>query len=516
VEEIILNLLSNAVKYTRQGFIKFAVRGQRDRRGNIFLTFDVSDSGIGIKPEDVDTLFADFSRIDNKYNIGTQGAGLGLAITRALCRMMGGNVVVKSQYEVGSTFTASFNQGIADASPMGAFKENSAFIDERAGSADFIAPDFRVLIVDDNMTNLQVTERLLASYQMEMDTCLSGLEAVAIVQQKEYDLVLVDTMMPGIDNLETAAEIRGLGVKFKKLPIVALAANAVGRMKTVFLNKGFNDCLSKPIEMSNLKALLEKIVPAEKKVKGKARATTDGRGQTITGTSPRIQAALDSQAANGGMSAKTPPDSTRLDQIDGLDTKKGMANTGGAPSAYQGVLEVYCRDARNRFELLSAESAESDLKNYITNVHALKSASASIGAIGLSEAAAVLEAAGLRGNMEYIRRATADFRNRLIDLTEQIEIAMVVEKDTEPLGAGRETNNGQSNASVAPALAALKEALEKEDIGRTDRLLAELSMMHPSPEAGKLISRVTELVLTSEFQAAAKYMGDAIGGHVTP
>ncbi|MDR2562125.1 MAG: response regulator [Holophagales bacterium] len=504
VEEILMNLLSNAVKYTQKGFIKFEARGQSDMRGNVLLTFDVSDSGIGIRQEDLDAIFADFSRIENKYTVGIQGTGLGLAITRALCRMMGGDVTVKSEYEVGSTFSATIIQDVSDFSPMGAFVESSAPIDEAAVQADFSAPGFRVLIVDDIMTNLKVAEGLLAPYQMQVDTCLSGREAVALVQQKEYDLVLVDHMMPDMDGIETVAAIRALGENFKKLPMVAVTASVMDGMKDVFLNSGFNDYLSKPIEIPKLKALLERVVSSENKASAE---TQEEPAITEPAIPPKRQTMPEKQALPDALQWQT-----QLNQIDGLDTKKGMASTGGLPSAYRAVLEIYCRDARERFGLLNTEFAESDIKNFTTNVHALKSASASIGAIGLSKAAAALEAAGLQEDMEYIRLAIAEFKAAIVRVVEKIEIAIGEEKSNGPSDADKTISIENLDASVATALIELKKALQNEDIGRTDRLLADLPIMHQGPEVGILLSRVTELVLTSDFQEAARCIGDAIGG----
>ena len=503
VKEILLNLLSNAVKYTQKGFIKFVAKGQRDIRGYVFLTFDVSDSGIGIKPEDMDALFADFSRIENKYTTSIQGTGLGLAITRALCRAMGGNVTVKSEYEVGSTFSVSIRQDVADFSPIGIFTENSAPVEEEPVHADFSAPSFRVLIVDDILTNLKVAEGLLAPYQMQTDTCLSGSEAVALVQKKEYDLVLVDHMMPEMDGIETMTAIRALGDNFKELPIVVLTASVMDGMKDIFLSSGFNDFLSKPIEIPKLKALLEKMVPPEKRASAEAQEEPAATGSVVL---PERQTPPDKQT-----SADVPSWQAQLDKIDELDTKKGMASTGGSPSSYRAVLEIYCRDARERFGLLSVEFAASDIKNFTTNVHALKSASASIGTTGLSKAAAALEAAGLQGDMEYIRLAIAEFKAALVRVVEKIEIAIIEEKSIGTSGADKTISIENLDASVATALSELKKALQKEDIGRTDRLLAELPIMHQGPEVGLLLSRVTELVLTSEFQEAAKCIGDAIG-----
>jgi len=267
VREILLNLLSNAVKYTEQGFITFTARCRRESEDSVTLIFKVADSGIGIRREDLPNLFADFSRANDKRASAIEGTGLGLSITRQLCRAMGGDVTVESEYGAGSTFTATIRQSAAaDSAPMGALGGKMALRTDSA-SAAFIAPDFRVLIVDDNSANLKVAVGLLAPYEMKVDACQSGTAALALVQKNEYDLVLMDHMMPGMDGVETLAALRSLGGRFEKLPVVAFTANAMTGMREFFMEKGFDGYLSKPIELPKLNELIESRVPAEKRRK---------------------------------------------------------------------------------------------------------------------------------------------------------------------------------------------------------------------------------------------------------
>jgi signal transduction histidine kinase/ActR/RegA family two-component response regulator/HPt (histidine-containing phosphotransfer) domain-containing protein len=467
VKAVLLNLLSNAAKYTPNGFIRLAVRAMREG-GGCALTFEVSDSGIGIRPEDMDTLFGDFSRIGDRQSTGIQGTGLGLSITRSLCRAMGGDATAESQYGEGSTFTATLRQGVADESPMGDLAWEAAHDAESSPTAGFAAPDFRVLVVDDSLTNLKVAAGLLAAYRIKADTCQSGREAVALVQRSGYDMVLMDHMMPGMDGLEATAAIRALGGAHLNLPVVALTANAVTGARERLLAGGFDDFLSKPIEIPKLGGLLERWVPAPKRV-----ALPDAQGGD-----PRWEA---------------------VRGVEGLDTARGLVSAGGAAGPYMELLEIYCRDARSRMGALSV--AEADMLGFTTSVHALKSASASIGATGIAGAATALEDAGLRGDTARIRGSAGAFRDALAALVEKIEGALRAGR-----AAGEKTAGEKAAAPgmLLGMLGALKDALEKEDVGQADRLLEDLSAARPGGEMGGLLSRVSGLVLASEFREAAR------------
>ncbi|MDR0868301.1 MAG: response regulator [Planctomycetota bacterium] len=263
VRQILLNLLTNAVKYTPAGFIAFSANAERLAPDTVRLIFTVADSGVGIKEEDLPKLFEDFSRFDLDRHRSIEGAGLGMSITRALCRAMDGDITVASEYGKGSVFTATITQRFSGAQHFGDrdLQESTAL--PASGAARFTAPDCRVLIVDDVEINLDVCEGLLEPYEMQITKCLSGAEAVESARQNAYDLIFMDHMMPEMDGIETTKRIRALA-GYPKTPIIALTANAIAGMKTMFLENGFTDFLPKPIEIAKLNDLVEKYVPAAK------------------------------------------------------------------------------------------------------------------------------------------------------------------------------------------------------------------------------------------------------------
>lgn len=262
VRQILLNLLSNAVKYTPEGFVTLSADGETDG-DSVLLKFQVADSGIGLRPEDMRNLFGDFVRFEAARNRRVEGAGLGLAIARKLCLALGGELTVKSEYGAGSTFTAAVRQGLALAAPETATPPEKA---GAAGDGQFVAPAARVLLVDDLRTNLLVALGLLGPYGLTIESCGSGEEAVALAAKNEYDLILMDHMMPGMDGLEAAAAIRALGEKGRRVPIVALTANAMSGMRETFLAGGMNDFLSKPIDPARLDEILRRWLPEGKRL----------------------------------------------------------------------------------------------------------------------------------------------------------------------------------------------------------------------------------------------------------
>ncbi|MDR3280274.1 MAG: response regulator [Synergistaceae bacterium] len=474
VRQILLNLLSNAVKYTEKGFIKFSARRELKGKDTVCVTFAVEDSGIGVKPDDMKRLFGDFSRVDEKRNRNIEGAGLGLSITRSLCLAMGGDVTVTSEYGAGSVFTAAILQGVADGRPMGSLKDHVA-VRVEVGGVRFTSPNFRVLIVDDNATNLKVAKGLLAPYMMKVDTCESGEESISLIKRKRYDLVLMDHMMPGMDGIEAARAIRALGDRFR-VPIVALTANVVSGMREMFLKNGFDDFLSKPIEISKLNELIERWVPDEAK-----RTKINGKDE------PRKTVSM---------------------EIPGLDTAKGMAMTGGTEAGYRSVLALYCRDAESRMEFLNLSHAENDGKNFTTQVHALKSASASIGAEAISREAALLEDAGKNGGMDAIRERVDEFRENLADVVLRIRGAL----GGDGPGSNEDENGQIPDSETAARLLALKDALTAEDVRRADDIFAELSApgLSASARFNEALSKISDLVITSDFTEAAGVIDEFI------
>jgi signal transduction histidine kinase/ActR/RegA family two-component response regulator len=268
IRQVLLNLLSNAVKYTHEGSVTFTVSGIKREDGTILLSFEVADTGIGIRQEDIGKLFDSFSQVDFRKNQGIEGTGLGLAISRNLCQLMGGEITVRSVYGEGSVFTALIPQEIVDGRPFRQRMEGTEAAPRggRNRNLEFTAPEARVLAVDDSKVNLTVLKNLLQPYKMQIDFCLSGEKALALVKQHPYDLIFMDHMMPGMDGIETAAEIRKWEDE-AAVPIIALTANAISGMREMFLENGFSDYLSKPIDMAKLDKLVAAWIKEDLKVK---------------------------------------------------------------------------------------------------------------------------------------------------------------------------------------------------------------------------------------------------------
>jgi CheY-like chemotaxis protein/HPt (histidine-containing phosphotransfer) domain-containing protein len=415
-------------------------------------------------------LFGEFMRIDEKRNSRIEGAGLGLAIARSLCRNMGGDITAQSEYGKGSIFTATLVQTVAEWKPMGSMGDLPA---EQAETqcVTFIAPEAEVLVVDDFPSNLLVAEGLLMPYRMRVSTCLNGREAVALVHERSFDLVLMDHMMPEMDGLEATRAVRSMSDERRRaMPIIALTANAVSGMREMFLENGFNDFLSKPIDSSRLDAALKKWIPESKRL-----CVPENSGEVTT---PDM------------------PSTLVLPKIEGVNIVAGLARIGGSQRRYLDLLEIFSRDAQAGFALLEKEPNEASLRSFTTQVHALKSALVNIGADGLSQYAALLEKAGREADMPAIRENLPQFREDIAVLTTRLgEIAAMAR-------AGDEEK--QADPEIWEALARLSEALKAKDI---DAIYAARTRLQALPLTGKVLEAVSEIadfILTMEFQKAVE------------
>jgi signal transduction histidine kinase/DNA-binding response OmpR family regulator len=479
IRQICLNLLSNAAKYTREGSITFQVSGVMRDHEQMLLSFIVRDTGIGIKTKDLDKLFGHFNQVDTHKNRGIEGTGLGLAITRNLCHLMGGEVTVKSVYNEGSTFTAVIPQRVVDPRPFGSvdFQINPQS-GRKVPQIQFIAPQAHILAVDDIDTNLTVLSGLLAPYQMKISFCTSGEDAIKLFKKQSFDFILMDHMMPVMDGIETTAAIRAFeeSKAQKKTPIIALTANAVSGMKEMFLKMGFDDYISKPIEMSKLEEAINKWVPREKH-------------QYVP------EQALPKRGAEASI--------IRSLQIEGLETEQGLTFTGGTESGYLKVLSVFYQDARKRLSQLKTAPSEQELPLFTTQVHALKSAAATIGAQTVSQEAAELEAAGKAGELEKIRGNLSRFTEDLENLTDK-------------LGKALESIQGKTTANAPledwiPLLKELREALKNEDIKTIDSIIAKLEKINLNEKMRTAVDEISDQILISEFEPATGMINKILG-----
>ncbi|GHU62564.1 hypothetical protein AGMMS49983_04250 [Clostridia bacterium] len=245
LQQILTNLLSNALKYTNEGGVIFRVC--EDISGE--LRFDVIDTGIGIKPEDIPKLFTPFEQLDLRKNKNIVGTGLGLAISHRISKLMRGDMTVESVYGEGSRFSVLIPYE----------KTERVASDERGEEiVEFAAPKAKVLVVDDIEINLSVAEALLSTFKIEPDLVTSGEEALKMVSKTVYDIIFMDHMMPNMDGIETTRNLRQRDGYCKTVPVIALTANALTGMKEMFIENGFNDFIAKPFDIADLNIALRK------------------------------------------------------------------------------------------------------------------------------------------------------------------------------------------------------------------------------------------------------------------
>ena len=260
IKQILNNLLSNAVKYTEKGSITFSAKGVRDDNG-FALKLSVIDTGIGIRKEDMEKLFDSFLRLELKKNRNIEGTGLGLSITKQLVDQMHGTMEVESEHGKGSCFSVQIPQQIIDDKAMGNLQQRYQSISTKENVAQevFVAPDAKIMVVDDNKMNLKVMQALLKRTQIQADFATGGNQCLQMTREKKYDLILMDHMMPEPDGVQTLHMLReDAGNVNQNTKVIVLTANAIEGVREEYLKEGFADYLSKPVEVVKLEQTLAK------------------------------------------------------------------------------------------------------------------------------------------------------------------------------------------------------------------------------------------------------------------
>jgi len=353
LRQVLLNLISNAMKFTSEGYVRLSVRSDGET-----IRYAVSDTGIGIRENDIDKLFIEFEQFDRKKNRGKQGTGLGLSISKALTELMGGHISVESEYGKGSTFSLEFPLVKGDAALIRKADENEAM---------FSAPDLRVLVVDDSKMNLNVACGLLRSYKISADTAESGEEAVEMVKRKQYDIIFMDHMMPGMDGIETTRAIRDMGVD---VIIIAFTASVIGDAMESMLEAGMDDYLSKPVIKKELATVLRHWIPAGKCI----------------------------DLSDDGDSRGDIPEAYRefgkaLMKIKGLSVKEGLDIVSGQWDVYEGSLRLLLDEIEKCDRNLNSFILAGDMRGFAIEAHGIRGSLANIGGTALSGQARELEMA---------------------------------------------------------------------------------------------------------------------------
>lgn len=382
VRQVLTNILGNAVKYTEKGSVRLTLRGEEQGDGTILLKAEISDTGIGIRPEDKDKLFTKFQRLEMEKNSTVEGTGLGLVITQRLLDMMGGTISVESEYGKGSVFTVTIPQRIVSNVSVGNFQERFENNMQHGSSykESFRAPGARILVVDDTRINLAVVENLLKSTLMRIDTALSGAEAVKKAEDTAYDLILMDQRMPEMDGTEALHKIRETsGGKSSKAPVICLTADAVIGAKERYLSEGFSDYLTKPIDSFALEKMLKKYLPSSKVELVKAEEKPEE------------------------VHEETTADGFDVLRAAGVNPSVGLQYTNNDESFYRTMLNEYAVSYPEKSGKINENFSGGNWKEYGVYVHALKSTSKMIGAMELSELALRLEEAAKNSDVDTIK-----------------------------------------------------------------------------------------------------------------
>lgn len=396
IRQILTNIMSNAVKYTDRGTVTLSAGYEKLSDDTITLILSVKDTGRGIKEEDQSKLFGGFTRVDQVRNRNIEGTGLGLSITAKLVSMMNGSIGVKSLYGVGSEFTVLLPQQVISSEPSGDFCTAAARrSDKPAYRESFTAPEARILITDDNKSNLMVAEGLLKPTKIKVDCALSGAECIARLRSEKYNAVFLDHMMPEMDGVETLKRIREEGLAIG-IPVVALTANAVSGARDMYLDYGFEDYLAKPIIGKSLEKMLIKLLPRE-----------------------LVHITEEKTEENAAPSEST----SAL-----VDRELGMSYCGNMEELYVMILHTYSDEYEERTTKLREYYEQNDIQNYRILVHSLKSNSLNIGAKVFSEEALKHETAAKANDIKTISDGLTHLLESYKAVTEEVR-AMLDEYD---------------------------------------------------------------------------------------
>ncbi|MBQ3797887.1 MAG: response regulator [Butyrivibrio sp.] len=391
IKQCVTNILTNAVKYTKEGSVTLNVSYRKADEDSIFLKFQVLDTGIGIKEEDLEKLYSPFERIEEIRNRSIEGTGLGMSIVKKLLALMDTKLEVKSVYGEGSDFSFEVKQQVASWDELGDFRAKyKEFLDSQERYHEkFTAPEAEILVVDDTPINLTVVKGLLKNTLIKVDTAESGRKTLELVKKKKYDAIFIDHRMPEMDGVQTLEALKNMKDNLSSdAPCIALTANAGEGARDEYLAAGFNDYLSKPVNGELLEDMLKEYLPKEK-VHEAGDSSFAGEDEVS-----------DDKGIEGAEEAL-------LDKLEGIDLKEAEKNCGSRKLLVD-VVKEFLISIDSKADSIENYAKDKDYRNYTVNVHALKSSARLIGAMELSELAAYLEQRGNEENLKEIEEKTPE------------------------------------------------------------------------------------------------------------
>lgn len=482
IRQCVMNLLTNAVKYTEKGSVIFSVDYKKKDDNNILLSFSVEDTGIGMKPEDMEKLFAPYRRIEERRNRTIEGTGLGMSITRQLLELMGTSLGVESVYGEGSVFHFEINQEVVSWDEIGDYAKRLEDIrgDNEMYHELFHAPSAKILIIDDTEMNHTVMESFLKKTLVRIDSAMSGKEGLELAKKNEYDVIFIDHMMPDMDGIETLGHMRDIELN-KNTPAIALTANAISGAREMYLESGFEDYLSKPVEGMRLEKMLAYYLPDDKM------------------EMPNDEVVNYEDTTTEEESPDNPNLPDWLNRIEEIDTQEGIKNSGSI-EGYLSVLRVFHVTAASKADEIEDMYNNKDISSYTVKVHALKSSARIIGAKELSELAKELEAAGNEEDIEFINDNTGKLLKMYRDL------------DTKLCESEKKYDSRPriDSAKLDEAYKAMVEISMSMDYGLMENLISDLRGYKLGPEDANRLSQVEKLLTELDWDGIEAIAREAL------
>ncbi len=486
IRQILTNILTNAVKYTHEGSVWLRVYCRREKDTAV-LKFEVEDTGIGIKEQDLPKLSAEFERIEEDRNRNIEGTGLGMNITIQLLALLGSRLQVESTYGKGSKFYFELEQKIMDETPIGDFESRVRQMAENYNyGTKFCAPDANVLVVDDNAVNRKVFRNLLKETQIQVTDAEGGAQCLELVQKNHYDLIFLDHMMPEMDGIETLHHMKEFtDFPCQNTPIIVLTANAVSGAKEKYLAEGFDDFLSKPIVPEKLENMMKAMLPDE--------------------------LLLEASACEGGPSSAQPIGTPEhlleeLPMVDGLDWQYAWLHLPELELLEYTVKEFYEQldsSAEHLEQAYGRITEPGQLDAYRIQVHAMKSLAATVGIMPLSGVAKILEYAAKSGRIEIIMSITPSFLEEWRSYREKLQGVF---------GIGTTAKEEIADYSVVQALVEMvRVSIQEMDIDRADQLVEQLRAYEYPKEINENIQKLAESVTNLDPEEADRLADLLIG-----
>jgi len=516
LRQILVNIMNNAVKYTEKGSVSLTVTGADAKDGDsinagtldnsvqsdgtdYLLTFQVKDTGIGIRQEDIAKLFGEFERIEEERNRNIEGTGLGMSITTQLLGLMGSKLEVESVYGEGSAFSFTLKQKIIDAEPIGNLGERiKKRATEYSYQAAFTAPEAQVLVVDDNSVNRKVFASLLKATKVMIDEAAGGMECIRLAGEKQYDVIFLDHMMPDLDGIETLHRLKELeDCPSHSAPVIALTANAISGAREMYLKEGFDGFLSKPIIPDKLEKMLLQFLPEDKIIYEEV-----------------AKGSLEDMAGNGKTDIEQPVESGKMNdlpQLDGIDWEYALLHLKDVGILKDTVNHFYLAMDREAEELeyffqliqeASGEQQKKAVEQFEIKVHAMKSNSAMIGAVPLSGVAKLLEYAARDKETKVLQAVTPIFLNEWKKM--KVILGDYAREDSE-------TDRIQADwEEVCRYLRQIVAAMKDMDIDTADESMEQMKKYQYPKQMRPIVDKLSLAVTDIDVVQAEKWAGELL------